>query len=160
MPPPPPISALLAFSVMTNYGECISERCLQIVFCHQSKHCAPLSLPAHVHSHERTCIDRRGVPSGPQHSGTTLLVIPNTDEMRGGGGVGQGKMDKRREEAMGRKMGSSGEDGDGRGEERRTHATLHGAHLLGKPGLLLFPPRVPVCALPLRKLVNLCHNST
>lgn len=44
---------------------------------------------------------------------------------------------------MGRKMGSSGEAGDGRREERRTHATLHGAHLLGKPGLLLPPP--PEC---------------
>lgn len=27
----------------------------------------------------------------------------------------------------------------GREEERRTHATLHGARLLGKPRLLLFP---------------------
>lgn len=27
----------------------------------------------------------------------------------------------------------------GRGEEHRTHATLHGARLLGKPSLLLFP---------------------
>lgn len=38
---------------------------------------------------------------------------------------------------------SSGEADEGRGvegEERRTHATLHGARLLGKPGLLLFPP--------------------
>lgn len=73
------------------------------------------------------------MPSGPQHSGTTLLVIPITDEMHGGG--------RRREAAMGRKLRSSGEADDGRGEERRTHATLHGAHLLGKPGLLLFPPQ-------------------
>lgn len=28
----------------------------------------------------------------------------------------------------------------GRGEKRRTHATLHGARLLSKPRLLLFPP--------------------
>ncbi|CAF98308.1 unnamed protein product [Tetraodon nigroviridis] len=61
---------------------------------------------------------------------------------------------------MGRKIRSSGEADGGRGEERRTHATLHGAHLLAKPGLLLFPPRVPTCALPVRKLVNICHNST
>lgn len=34
---------------------------------------------------------------------------------------------------------SSGEADKGGGEERRTHATLHGARLLGKPRLLLFP---------------------
>lgn len=44
-----------------------------------------------MHSHERTCIDRRGVPSGPQHSGTTLLVIPNTDKMQGMGLLGRGR---------------------------------------------------------------------
>lgn len=38
-----------------------------------------------MHPHEHAHIDRRGVPSGPQHLGTTSLVTPVTDK----GGEGE-----------------------------------------------------------------------
>lgn len=71
---------------MTNYGlvECISECCLQIVFCHQSKQCKLFSLGTHVRTH--ACTHGGGVPSGPQHPGTTSLVTEVTDKKGIGGG--------------------------------------------------------------------------
>ena len=83
---------------------------------------------AHTHTH------RRGVPSGPQHPGTTSLVTAVTDKTEGWVG-GQSRWGSDGGERFELRWGRQG-----RGEERRTHATLHGARLLGKPGLLLFPP--------------------
>lgn len=88
----------------------------------------------HVRPHKHARIDRRGVPSSSQHPGTTSLVTPFTDRR-----VDRwGKMDRGRQGAMGDRFKLRW-GRQGRVEERRTHATLHGARLLGKPRLLLFP---------------------
>lgn len=52
-----------------------------------------------MHAHEHAHIDRRGVPSGPQHLGTTSLVTPVTDKGGGrwmgrGGDLSSGEADK------------------------------------------------------------------
>lgn len=87
-------------------------------------------------SHERTCIDRRGVPSGPQHSGTTLLVLAITVEIhaRVGGLLMEGGKQRWGERSEVQVRPTTG------GERSGAHMLpLHGAHLLGKPGLLFFP---------------------
>lgn len=90
----------------------------------------------HVCSCAHACVHARGVPSDPQHRGTTSLVTTVADEM----GICGGKMDRGGKEWWG--VGGRFElrwERQGRGKERRTHATLHGARLLSKPRLLLFP---------------------
>lgn len=123
---------------MTNWGlvECISKRCLQIVFCHQSKQCELFSLLAHMYSRMHTLVHTqkgRALRSpAPGHNFTCHGKRRQEGNRWGWRWIEGGKQwwGERFELRWGRQ---------GRGEERRTHATLHGARLLGKPRLLLFP---------------------
>lgn len=82
---------------MTNQRlvECISERCLQIVFCHQSKQCEPFSLPAHVYARTHTLAHTEGACPPVPRTRAQLHLSLQSQTRRRRGGVGGGAMGKR-----------------------------------------------------------------